>query len=81
MSSIGNVFYAVSPQVTVADAPTSTTAAPIASTPNTGSFTVQMPNTITTPIKLRVSSIGNVFYAVSPQVTVADAPTSTTAAP
>ena len=53
----------------------------VASTPNTGSFTVQMPNTITTPIKLRISSIGNVFYAVSPQVTVADAPTSTTAAP
>lgn len=53
----------------------------VASTPNTGSYTVQMPNTITTPIKLRVSAIGNVFYAVSPQVTVADAPTSTTAAP
>ncbi|UKB79906.1 reprolysin-like metallopeptidase [Chryseobacterium sp. MEBOG07] len=53
----------------------------VASTPNTGSFTVQMPNTITTPIKLRVSAIGNVFYAVSPAVTVADAPTSTTAAP
>lgn len=53
----------------------------VASTPNTGSFTVQMPNTITTPIKLRLSSIGNVFYAVSPAVTVADAPTSTTAAP
>ncbi|NIF07313.1 T9SS type A sorting domain-containing protein [Chryseobacterium sp. Tr-659] len=53
----------------------------VASTPNTGSFTVQMPNTITTPIKLRISSIGNVFYAVSPAVTVADAPTSTTAAP
>lgn len=52
-----------------------------ASTPNTGSLTVQMPNTITTPIKLRISSIGNVFYAISPQITVADAPTSTTAAP
>lgn len=53
----------------------------VASTPNTGSFTVQMPSTITTPIKLRVSAIGNVFYAVSPAITVADAPTSTTAAP
>ncbi|WP_288435763.1 reprolysin-like metallopeptidase [uncultured Chryseobacterium sp.] len=53
----------------------------VASTPNTGSYSVQMPTTITTPIKLRVSAIGNVFYAVSPQVTVADAPTSTTAAP
>ncbi|CAI8927610.1 reprolysin-like metallopeptidase [Chryseobacterium sp. IT-36CA2] len=53
----------------------------VASAPNTGSFTVQIPNTITTPIKLRVSAIGNVFYAVSPLVTVADAPTSTTAAP
>ncbi|MDN3690842.1 M12 family metallo-peptidase [Chryseobacterium tructae] len=53
----------------------------IASTPNTGSYTAQMPTTITTPIKLRISSIGNVFYAVSPAITVADAPTSTTAAP
>lgn len=53
----------------------------VASTPNNGSYTVQMPNTITTPIKLRVSAIGNVFYAVSPAITVADAPTSTTAAP
>ncbi|UEQ74915.1 reprolysin-like metallopeptidase [Chryseobacterium arthrosphaerae] len=53
----------------------------VASTPNTGSFTVQMPSTITTPIKLRVSAIGNVFYAVSPAITVADAPTSTTNPP
>ncbi|HCN48902.1 MAG TPA: propanediol utilization protein [Chryseobacterium sp.] len=53
----------------------------VASTPNTGSYTAQMPATITAPIKLRISAIGNVFYAVSPQITVADAPTSTTAAP
>ncbi|AZA91486.1 Por secretion system C-terminal sorting domain [Chryseobacterium nakagawai] len=53
----------------------------VASTPNNGSYTVQMPSTITTPIKLRVSAIGNVFYAVSPTITVADAPTSTTLAP
>ncbi|REC63204.1 propanediol utilization protein [Chryseobacterium pennae] len=53
----------------------------VASTPNNGSYTVQMPSTITTPIKLRVSAIGNVFYAVSPAITVADAPASTTVAP
>ncbi|WP_160137940.1 reprolysin-like metallopeptidase [Chryseobacterium sp. c4a] len=53
----------------------------VASTPNTGIYTGQMPATITAPIKLRISAIGNVFYAVSPQITVADAPTSTTAAP
>ncbi len=53
----------------------------VASTPNTGSYTVQMPGTINAPIKLRISAIGNVFYAVSPQITVDDAPTSTTDAP
>lgn len=53
----------------------------VASTPNTGSYILQMPGNITVPIKLRISAIGNIFYAVSPQITVADAPTSTTAAP
>jgi hypothetical protein len=53
----------------------------IASTPNTGSYTVQMPSTITVPIKLRVSALNNVFYAVSPTITIGNAPTSTLAAP
>ncbi|MCT2564492.1 reprolysin-like metallopeptidase [Chryseobacterium herbae] len=53
----------------------------VASTPNTGSYTGQMPASLTGAVKLRVSAIGNVFYAVSPQVTVGTAPTSTTAAP
>ncbi|MGG1920588.1 reprolysin-like metallopeptidase [Chryseobacterium sp. NRRL B-14798] len=53
----------------------------VASTPNTGTYTVQMPANLTGAIKLKISAIGNVFYAVSPQVTVGTAPTSTTAAP
>ncbi|RQO35195.1 propanediol utilization protein [Chryseobacterium sp. KBW03] len=53
----------------------------VASTPNTGSYTGQMPASLTGAIKLKISAIGNVFYAVSPQVTVGTAPTSTTAAP
>ncbi|MDN5478465.1 MAG: M12 family metallo-peptidase [Chryseobacterium sp.] len=53
----------------------------VASTPNTGSYTAQMPASLTGAVKLRISAIGNVFYAVSPQVTVGAAPTSTTAAP
>ncbi|SFN73041.1 Por secretion system C-terminal sorting domain-containing protein [Chryseobacterium oleae] len=53
----------------------------VASTPNTGSYTAQMPASLTGAVKLRVSAIGNVFFAVSPQVTVGTAPTSTTAAP
>lgn len=53
----------------------------VASTPNTGSYTAQMPASLSGSVKLRVSAIGNVFYAVSPQVTVGTAPTSTTAAP
>jgi hypothetical protein len=53
----------------------------VASTPNTGSYTGQMPASLTGAVKLRVSAIGNVFYAVSPQVTVGTTPTSTTAAP
>lgn len=53
----------------------------VASTPNTGSYTAQMPSSLTGAVKLKISAIGNVFYAVSPQVTVGTAPTSTTAAP
>lgn len=53
----------------------------VASTPNTGSYTVQMPGSLTGAIKLRVSAINNIFYAVSPAVTIGTAPTSTTAAP
>lgn len=53
----------------------------IASTPNTGSYTAQMPASLTGAIKLRISAIGNIFYAVSPQVSVGTAPTSSTAAP
>ncbi|MFZ4931413.1 reprolysin-like metallopeptidase [Chryseobacterium sp. Mn2064] len=53
----------------------------VASTPNTGSYTAQMPSGLTGNIKLRISAVGNIFYAVSPQVNVATAPTSSTAAP
>ncbi|WP_312306372.1 reprolysin-like metallopeptidase [Chryseobacterium sp.] len=53
----------------------------VASTPNTGSYTVQMPGNLTGNIKLRISAIGNVFYAVSPAISVGAAPTSTAAAP
>ncbi|PRA92940.1 propanediol utilization protein [Chryseobacterium sp. MYb7] len=53
----------------------------VASTPNTGSYAVQMPANVTGAVKLRISAIGNIFYAVSPAVTVGTAPTSTTAAP
>ncbi|OCA79593.1 hypothetical protein BBH99_05885 [Chryseobacterium contaminans] len=53
----------------------------VASTPNTGSYTAQMPSGLTGAIKLRISAIGNIFYAVSPKVTIGAAPTSTTAAP
>lgn len=53
----------------------------VASTPNTGSYTGQMPSGLTGAVKLKISAIGNVFFAVSPQVTIGTAPTSTTAAP
>lgn len=53
----------------------------VASTPNTGSYTAQMPSGLTGAVKLRISAIGNVFYAVSPAINVGSAPTSTTAAP
>ncbi|MGG5209552.1 reprolysin-like metallopeptidase [Chryseobacterium sp. MIQD13] len=53
----------------------------VASTPNTGTYTAQMPASLTGTVKLRVSAINNIFYAVSPAVTIGAAPTSTTAAP
>lgn len=52
----------------------------VASTPNTGSYTAQMPS-VTGFVKLRISAIGNVFYAVSPAISIGNAPASTTAAP
>ncbi|SMC92658.1 reprolysin-like metallopeptidase [Chryseobacterium sp. YR221] len=53
----------------------------VASTPNTGSYTGQIPSGVTGPIKLKISAIGNIFYAVSPKVAIGTAPTSTTDAP
>lgn len=53
----------------------------VASTPNTGSYTAQIPSGVTGPIKLKISAIGNIFYAVSPKITIGTAPTSTTDAP
>lgn len=47
-----------------------------ASVPNTGSYAVQMPASLTGAVKLRISALGNVFYAVSPAITVGTAPTS-----
>lgn len=53
----------------------------VASTPNTGSYTGQMPSGLTGNVKLRISAIGNVFYAISPLVNINTAPTSTSNAP
>lgn len=53
----------------------------VASTPNTGSYSGQMPANLNGPVKLRISAIGNIFYAVSPAVTVGTAPTSVMDAP
>ncbi|MDR2237536.1 MAG: M12 family metallo-peptidase [Chryseobacterium sp.] len=53
----------------------------VASTPNTGTYTGQMPPNLTGPVKLRISAIGNIFYAVSPKVIIGSAPTSTMDAP
>lgn len=53
----------------------------VASTPNTGSYTVQMPANLTGTIKLRISALENIFYAVSPAITIGAAPTSAAAAP
>ncbi|WP_265132657.1 reprolysin-like metallopeptidase [Chryseobacterium oranimense] len=53
----------------------------VASTPNTGTYTAQMPASLTGTVKFRISAINNIFYAVSPAVTIGAAPTSTTAAP
>ena len=48
----------------------------VSSTPNTGVYTGQMPANLTGAVKLKISAIGNIFYAVSPQVMVETAPTS-----
>ncbi|WP_261510332.1 reprolysin-like metallopeptidase [Chryseobacterium paludis] len=53
----------------------------VASAPNTGSYSAQMPGSLTGTVKFRISAVGNIFYAVSPQVTIGTAPTSTTNAP
>lgn len=53
----------------------------VASTPNTGSYSAQMPSGLTGAVKLRISAIGGVFYAVSPAINVGAAPTSTSNAP
>ena len=53
----------------------------VSSTPNSGSYVVQMPNNVSGAVKLRISAVGNVFYAVSPAVSVGSAPTSTLNAP
>ncbi|WP_312287509.1 reprolysin-like metallopeptidase [Chryseobacterium gleum] len=52
-----------------------------AATPNTGSYSAQMPGNVSGTVKLRISAVGNIFYAVSPAVTVGSAPTSSTASP
>ncbi|MDR3023038.1 reprolysin-like metallopeptidase [Chryseobacterium sp.] len=48
----------------------------VASTPNDGSFEIQMPAALQGNIKLRISAVGNIFYAVSPTLTVGNAPAS-----
>lgn len=52
-----------------------------ASTPNDGSFDIQMPAALQGNIKLKISAVGNVFYAVSPTITVGSAPASVNNAP
>ncbi|WP_164723255.1 reprolysin-like metallopeptidase [Chryseobacterium aureum] len=53
----------------------------VAAAPNTGSYSVQMPANVSGAVKLRVSAVGNVFYAVSPAINVGAAPTSSASAP
>ncbi|MDQ1857041.1 reprolysin-like metallopeptidase [Chryseobacterium sp. WLY505] len=53
----------------------------VAATPNTGSYSAQMPGNINGAVKLRVSAVGNIFYAVSPAINVGSAPTSPTSSP
>ncbi|MGI9579838.1 reprolysin-like metallopeptidase [Chryseobacterium sp. RRHN12] len=48
----------------------------VASTPNDGSFDIQMPAALQGNIKLRISAVGNIFYAVSPTLAVGNAPAS-----
>jgi hypothetical protein len=40
-----------------------------------------MPGNLTGAVKLRISAVGNIFYAVSPAITIGSAPTSNTSAP
>ncbi|SEH49163.1 reprolysin-like metallopeptidase [Chryseobacterium culicis] len=49
----------------------------VASTPNTGSYQAQMPSGVSGPVKFRISALGNIFYAISPKITIGAAPTST----
>lgn len=53
----------------------------VAATPNTGSYSIQMPGNINGAVKLRISAVGNIFYAVSPAITVGTAPASSASAP
>ncbi|WP_343658129.1 reprolysin-like metallopeptidase [Chryseobacterium sp.] len=53
----------------------------VAATPNTGSYSIQMPGNINGTVKLRISAVGNIFYAVSPAITVGTAPASSASAP
>ncbi|PTT37877.1 propanediol utilization protein [Chryseobacterium sp. HMWF028] len=53
----------------------------VAAAPNTGSYSVQIPANVSGAVKLRVSAVGNIFYAVSPAINVGTAPTSSTSAP
>ncbi len=53
----------------------------VAAAPNTGSYSIQMPGNINGAVKLRISAVGNIFYAVSPAITVGTAPASSASAP
>ncbi|WP_419869885.1 reprolysin-like metallopeptidase [Chryseobacterium sp. CT-SW4] len=53
----------------------------VASTPNTGSYVTQFPTDLSGAVKLRISAIGNIFYAVSPSIIIGSAPTSLSEAP
>ncbi|MBO9691668.1 reprolysin-like metallopeptidase [Chryseobacterium sp.] len=53
----------------------------VAAAPNTGSYSIQMPGNINGAVKLRISAVGNIFYAVSPAITVGTAPASSALAP
>ncbi|GEN66283.1 reprolysin-like metallopeptidase [Chryseobacterium rhizosphaerae] len=53
----------------------------VTATPNTGNYNVQMPGSLSGTVKLRISAVGSIFYAISPVITVGGAPTSSTLAP